>query len=263
VKVVLFCGGLGTRLREHSETIPKPLVNIGYRPILWYLMKYYAHHGHTDFVICLGYRGDLIKEFFLTYEPSHSGDFSLQQGRPTFDENGSDVQDWNIQFAETGLHSNIGMRLRAVQPYLEGEKTFLANYSDQLSDLPLPEYLDKFERSKALAGFVSVRPSQSYHLATIGDGGLVTDISSVGEGDFWINGGYLVLREEIFDYMQGDEELVEEPFHRLIDEGRLYSYKYEGFWRSMDTFKDKINFDRMWGRGERPWEIWQTPRAQR
>src|SRR5262249_33741128 len=125
VKVVLFCGGLGTRLREHSETIPKPLVNIGYRPILWYLMKYYGHHGHTDFVICLGYRGDLIKEFFLTYEPAHSGDFLLRKMRPTFDDNGSDVKDWNIQFAETGLHSNVGTRLRAVQPYLEGEETFL------------------------------------------------------------------------------------------------------------------------------------------
>ena len=263
MKVVLFCGGLGTRLREHSDTIPKPLVNIGYRPMLWYLMKYYAHHGHSDFVICLGYRGDLIKDFFLTYEPGHSGDFSLSKGKPIFEEKGTDVKDWNIQFADTGLHSNIGMRLRAVQPYLKGEKTFLANYSDQLSDLPLPEYLEKFERSKALAGFVSVRPSQSYHTATIGKRGLVTGISSVNDGDFWINGGYLVLRQQIFDYMEGDEELVEEPFHRLIDEGRLYSYKYEGFWRSMDTFKDKIGFDRMWGRGERPWEIWQKPRAKR
>ena len=263
MKVVLFCGGLGTRLREHSDTIPKPLVNIGYRPILWYLMKYYAHYGHTEFVICLGYRGDLIKDFFLTYEPAHSGDFSLRKGTAAFDDDSTDVKDWNIQFAETGLHSNIGMRLRAVQPYLEGEKAFLANYSDQLSDLPLPEYLEEFERSKAIAGFVSVRPSQSYHVATIGKGGLVTAMSSVTGGDFWINGGYLVLRREIFDHIQDGEELVEEPFHRLIDAGRLYSYKYEGFWRSMDTFKDKINFDRMWGRGERPWEIWQKPRTKR
>jgi glucose-1-phosphate cytidylyltransferase len=223
-------------------------------------MKYYAHYGHTDFIICLGYRGDLIKEFFMTYEPGHSGDFSLVKGRREYHAGGSDVHDWNIRFAETGLHSNIGMRLRAVQPYLEGEKMFLANYSDQLSDLPFTDYLDKFKRSKAVAGFVSVRPSQSYHVAKIGEGGLVTGMSAIGEGDFWINGGYLVLRQEIFDYIQGDEELVEEPFHRLIDAGLLYSYKYEGFWRSMDTFKDKIGFDRLWGRRETPWEIWRQPR---
>ena len=257
MKVVLFCGGLGTRLREHSETIPKPLVTIGNRPILWYLMKYYAHYGHTDFIICLGYRGDLIKDFFLTFEPGHSGDLTLSRGKRIVESKSSDVGDWNIRFVDTGLHSNIGARLLAVKPYLAGEETFLANYSDQLSDLPLNDYLAAFERSKATAGFVAVRPSQSYHVAAIADDGMVSGIRAVADGDFWINGGYLVLRQQIFDYMREAEELVEAPFQRLIEERRLFSYKYKGFWRSMDTFKDKIGFDRMWGRGERPWEIWQ------
>jgi glucose-1-phosphate cytidylyltransferase len=261
--VVLFCGGLGTRLREHSETIPKPLVAIGYRPILWYLMKYYAHYGHTEFIVCLGYRGDLIKEFFLSYEPGHSSDFTLERGRRVSAATTSDVADWSIRFVDTGLHSNIGARLRAVEPYLEGEEVFLANYSDQLSDLPLDAYLAEFQKSTALAGFVSVRPSQSYHVATIRDDGLVASLQPAGLGEYWINGGYLALRREVFQYMRAGEELVEEPFQRLIDAGRLYSYRYSGFWRSMDTFKDKIGFDRMWGRGERPWEVWQQPPAGR
>jgi glucose-1-phosphate cytidylyltransferase len=257
VKVVLFCGGLGTRLREHSETIPKPLVPIGYQPMLWYLMKYYAHYGHTDFIICLGYRGDLIKEFFLDYDSRHSGDLLLAKGRRAGALKSSDVPDWNIQFVETGLHSNIGMRLRAVRRYLKGEPMFLANYSDQLSDLPLPKYLDSFERSNAVAGFVSVKPSQSYHVARIAADGMVEGISAAIDHDFWINGGYLVLRNEIFDFLGEGEELVEEPFTRLIDQKRLYSYKHTGFWRSMDTFKDKIGFDRMWGRQEEPWKVWE------
>ena len=256
MKVAIFCGGLGTRLREHSDTIPKPLVNIGPQPMLWYLMKYYAYYGHTDFIICLGYRGDLIKNFFLDYDERHAGNLLLSQGKSISDSSSSDVADWNIQFVDTGLHSNIGMRLRAVQPYLEGEKIFLANYSDQLSDLPLPDYLSGFERSNAIAGFVSVQPPQSYHFATISDGGAVLGMRAADQEDLWINGGYLALRQEIFDYLHEGEELVEEPFQRLIDAGRLYSYKYTGFWRSMDTFKDKIIFDRMWGQRDEPWKTW-------
>jgi len=258
VKVVLFCGGLGTRLREHSETIPKPLVNIGHQPMLWYLMKYYAHFGHTDFIICLGYRGDLIKDFFLNYDPRHSRDFLLSGGKTAYDSTTSDVADWNIRFVDTGLHSNIGMRLRAVRPFLEGEPMFLANYSDQLSDLPLDDYLTRFERSGATAGFVAVRPSQSYHVATIAEGGNVLGIQAIGQEDFWINGGFLALRQEIFDYLEEGEDLVEEPFQRLIKAGQLYSYKYTGFWRCMDTFKDKIIFDRMWGRRAEPWKVWSS-----
>ena len=257
MKVVIFCGGLGTRLREHSDTIPKPLVNIGYRPILWHLMKYYAHHGHRDFILCLGYRGDLIKDFFRTYDPHQSGDFVMRDGGRSTTPAGSDIDDWTITFAETGLHSNIGQRLCAVRKYLGDDEMFLANYGDQLSDLPLPAYLTSFTASGAVAGFVAVRPSQSFHTAQAGPDGMVTAMGTVDSSSVWINGGYIVLRRSIFDYIQGKDELVEAPFQRLIAQRKLFAYRYEGFWKSMDTFKDKITYDRMHGQGQTPWEVWR------
>jgi len=260
MKVVIFCGGLGTRLREFSETTPKPLVTIGYRPILWHLMKYYAHYGHTRFIICLGYRGDMIKDFFLNYDRYHSTDFVLKNGKAAECSVESDVPDWTIQFAETGLHSNIGERLCAVRKYLGDDEVFLANYGDQLSNLPLDGYLDGFLASGAVAGFVSVHPSHSFHSVEAAEDGTVASLRSVAESDFWINGGYLALRREIFDYIEAGEELVEEPFQRLIAEQKLYTCKYHGFWKSMDTFKDKITYDRMNGIGDTPWEVWRQVR---
>jgi glucose-1-phosphate cytidylyltransferase len=261
MKVVIFCGGLGTRLREFSDTIPKPLVNIGYRPILWHLMKYYAHFGHKEFILCLGYRGDLIKEFFRTYDPYQSMEFVMRKGGREIDPPVSDIADWTITFAETGLHSNIGQRLAAVRQYLQDDVVFLANYGDQLSDLPLNDYIQRFLASGAIGGFVAVRPSQSFHAAEADADGRVTALRSVTEADFRINGGYMVLRRAIFDYMRPDEELVEQPFQRLISEGKLYAYPYAGFWKSMDTFKDKITYDRMNGTGDRPWEVWNPRRT--
>jgi glucose-1-phosphate cytidylyltransferase len=257
MKVVIFCGGLGTRLREHSDTIPKPLVPIGYRPILWHLMKFYAHYGHKDFILCLGYRGDLIKEYFRNYDPYQSADFVMRNGGRTLEPPGSDIDDWSITFAETGLHSNIGQRLCAARRYLGDEEVFLANYGDQLSDLPLPDYLGKFQASGAVAGFVAVRPSQSFHTARVASGGLVTAMDTVDDSDVWINGGYLVLRRAVFDYMREGDELVEAPFQRLIAQRKLFAYQYSGFWKSMDTFKDKITYDRMHGQGHTPWEVWR------
>lgn len=258
MKVVLFCGGLGTRLREHSDTIPKPLVNIGPRPIIWHLMRYYAHFGHRDFILCLGYRGDLIREFFLNYSPFTGADFTLSGGTPRLLEQTTDVPDWSITFVETGLHTNIGGRLGAVERHVSAEPMFLANYSDQLSDLPLPEYVNAFEKSGAVAGFASVRPSYSSHSASVDDSGLVTTIDPMSAADVWINGGYFVMRPEIFRHMRLGEELVEEPFRRLVTERRLYSMRYTGFWKAMDTFKDKITYDRMWGVGDTPWQVWRS-----
>jgi glucose-1-phosphate cytidylyltransferase len=257
MKVDIFCGGLGTRLREHSDTIPKPLVNIGYRPILWHLMKFYAHHGHRDFILCLGYRGDLIKDFFRNYDPYQSADFVMRQGGRAMEPPGSDIDDWSITFAETGLHSNIGQRLAAVRKYLGNDEMFLANYGDQLSDLPLPEYLAKFRASGATAGFVAVRPSQSFHTARFCADGIVERMGTVDDAEVWINGGYLALRREIFDYMEDGDELVEAPFQRLIAQRKLFAYRYTGFWKSMDTFKDKITYDRMHGQRQTPWEVWR------
>jgi glucose-1-phosphate cytidylyltransferase len=258
MKVVLFCGGLGTRLREHSETIPKPMVNIGYRPILWHLMKYYAHYGHTQFILCLGFRGDLIKQYFLNYDECLSNDFELTGGSKEVTLYGRDIEGWKITFAETGLHSNIGQRLKAVQCYLGDDATFLANYSDGLSDLPLTEYLEHFRRQDKAASFVCVRPSQSFHAVSVGDDSLVRDIRHVGDSNLWINGGFFAFKREIFDYLKEGEELVEEPFQRLIRLEQLIAYRHHGFWACMDTLKDKQTFDDMNARGDTPWALWKS-----
>jgi glucose-1-phosphate cytidylyltransferase len=262
MKVVLFCGGLGTRLREHSDTIPKPLVNVGYRPILWHLMRYYAHYGHKDFLLCLGYRGDMIREYFLRYEECMSNDFTLSEGGKRIELHGQDVQDWRITFVDTGLHSNIGQRLLRVRPFLEGEESFLANYADGLSDLPLDRMVDEFQRKRVVASFAAVRSSQSFHVVQAGADGLVESLGPMNDDALLLNGGFFALRREIFDYVHEGEELVDRPFQRLIEKRLLGCYRHLGFWQAMDTFKDKITLDRMEARGECPWMVWK-PDARR
>ena len=255
MKVVLFCGGFGTRMREHSETIPKPLVEIGYRPIIWHLMKYYAHHGHTDFILCLGYGGNLIKDYFLKYDECVSNNFVFSSGGKTIELLNSDINDWRITFVETGIHANLGQRLTAVRRYLDGDDVFLVNYSDGLTDLPLNDYLERCIAKGRSASFLSVRPSQSLHAVSSDESGNVLTIKPVPESDFWINGGFFVLRKEIFDYIGDGEELVGAPFQRLIQEKQLYTYKYRGFWASMDTYKDKLTLDALWASGNVPWVL--------
>jgi len=257
MKVVLFCGGMGTRLREYSETIPKPLVNIGNRPIMWHLMNYYAQHGFTEFILCLGYRGDLIKKYFLEYQECISNNFVLSEGGKKIELINSDIDKWKITFVDTGLHSNIGQRLKLVKPWLEGDEYFLANYSDGLSDMPLLDHIQQAKDREATASFICVRPSQSFHAVGMGSDGLVDTIEHVSGAEYWINGGFFVLRQDIFDYMEDGEELVEEPFQRLIQNKKLYANKYEGFWSAMDTFKDKKKFDTLYEHGHTPWMIWK------
>ncbi len=260
MKVVLFCGGLGTRLREHSDTIPKPLVNVGYRPLIWHLMRYYAHYGHKDFVLALGYRGDAIRDYFLNYNECMTNDFTLSEGGKRVELHSTDIHDWNITFVDTGMHSNIGQRLLRVRKYVENEPVFLANYSDGLSDLPLDAMITQFHRTNATASFAAVQSWHSFHAVEADDNGLVTALGPMRDHRFMINGGFFVLKREVFDYVREGEELVEEPFGRLIDERKLTAYRYGGFWKSMDTFKDKITFDRMEAKGECPWMVWQRPR---
>jgi glucose-1-phosphate cytidylyltransferase len=259
MKVVLFCGGLGTRLREHSDTIPKPLVNVGVRPIIWHLMRYYAHFGHKDFVLCLGYRGDLIREYFRNYDETLSNDFTLSNGGREVQLHNSDTHDWRITFVDTGLHSNIGQRLLRVRKYLAGEKAFLANYADGLSDIPLDRLIADFEAREATATFASVRSSQSFHIVKSQPDGLVDSLGPMRNDELFINGGYFAFKNEIFDYINEGEELVEKPFERLIAQRKLLTYRHSGFWGAMDTFKDKITYDRMDARGDCPWMLWKTP----
>lgn len=258
MKVVLFCGGLGTRLREHSDTIPKPLVNIGVRPILWHLMRYYAHYGHKDFILCLGYRGDLIREYFLKYNECLSNDFVLSDGGRRIELHSSDLDDWRITFVDTGLHSNIGQRLLRVRRHLDGEDEFLANYADGLTDLPLDGHIAEFRRRNVVASFIAVRTAQSFHCVHADDDGLVTSFGRIGESEFWINAGFFCFREDVFEYIEEGDELVEKPFDRLIAQRKLSVSRYDGFWQQMDTFRDKIMYDRMEGRGDCPWMVWKT-----
>lgn len=259
MKVVLFCGGFGMRIKEFSEAIPKPLVNIGYRPILWHVMKYYAHYGHKDFILCLGYKADAIKQYFLNYNECLTNDFVLADGGKQVTLLNSDIHDWRITFVDTGITSNVGQRLKLVEPYLKNEEMFLANYTDGLSDLPLPDYIDHFQRRNKLAGFVCVKPSQSFHVVTMEDGDLVSDIRHVEHSGVRMNGGFFILRNEIFRYMRPGEELVVEPFQRLIPERQLLAYNYDGFWACMDTFKEKQQLEDLYARGDAPWEVWKNP----
>jgi glucose-1-phosphate cytidylyltransferase len=256
VKVVLFCGGLGTRLREYSDTIPKPLVDIGYRPILWHVMKYYAHYGHKEFILCLGYRGNLIKDYFLNYRECDSNDFELTNGGGNIRLFNSDIKDWKITFVDTGLNANLGERLMAVRKYLGEDEIFFANYSDGLSNAPLPDYTDHMRKMKAIGCFLCVRPSQSFHAAHVSDDGMITEFRHIKHSEYRINGGFFVFKKEIFDYMKPGEELVEQPFQRLIAEKKLAAFKYDGFWAAIDTFKDKHRIDEMYAKGDRPWEVW-------
>jgi glucose-1-phosphate cytidylyltransferase len=257
MKVVLFCGGLGLRLRDYADHIPKPMVPIGHRPIFWHVMKYYAHFGYHDFILCLGYKGDLIKQYFLDYNECLSNDFVLSKGGRQLELANVDIHDWTITFADTGLRSNIGQRLQAVEKYLVDEEVFLANYSDGLTDLDLPRYLDFARQRNTVGTFVSVKPNLSYHIAKTDGDGLVTGIQEVKHSGLRINAGFFVLKKDIFSYMRPGEELVIEPFQRLIQDRQLAAYEYDGFFAAMDTFKDKQQLDDLYECGQPPWEVWR------
>ena len=259
MKVVLFCGGLGMRMRDYSQTQPKPMAMLRNRPLIWHVMRWYAHWGHKDFILCLGHRGEAIKEYFLGYDEALSNDFVLSDGGRKVELLAEDIRDWRITFVDTGLNSNIGERLRRVAPHLEGEETFLANYSDGLSDIVLPRLIDRHRQANAVATFLAVRPSHSFHVARMSDDGTVAGILDVKEADMWINGGFFVLDRRIFDHMEVGEELVLEPFQRLIERGRLAAFRYEGFWRAVDTFKDLTEMEALLSQGPGPWEAWRRP----
>lgn len=253
MKVVLFCGGLGIRLREYSDTVPKPMVPVGGEPILLHLMRYYAYFGHTEFILCLGHGGGLIERYVAdrtawTENPAHR-----RAGRG---------EDWKITLVDTGLDANVGQRLKAVQRHLEDDPVFLANYSDGLSDLPLPVYLDHFRRYETVASLACVRPSQTFHVVSLADDSRVCDIRPAAESGLWVNGGFFAFKREIFADLHEDEDLVPELFQRLVSRGQLTAYLHPGFWACMDTLKDKQAFDELCARGCPPWEVWHRTEAR-
>jgi glucose-1-phosphate cytidylyltransferase len=259
MKVVLFCGGLGMRLKETEESLPKPLVKIGYMPILWHVMKYYAHFGHKDFILCLGYKADVIKQYFLTYNECVLNDFVMTNGGHDIQLLNHDMKDWRITFVDTGMYCTVGQRLKLVRHHLEGEEMFLANYSDGLTDVPLSDLINFAQQESRIATFLCVKPNLTYHFVTMSDHGRVTEISDIRGSNIRINGGFYVFRQGIFDYIKNGEELVPGPLQRLTDDNQLSAFTYDGFWAGMDTFKDKQQLEDMHARGEAPWEVWKQP----
>ncbi len=244
------------RIREYSENIPKPMVPIGYRPILWHVMKYYAHYGHKDFILCLGYKADVIKRYFLEYDECVTNDFVLSGGGKKIELLNQDIQDWRITFVDTGLTSNIGQRFKAVEKLLDNEDLFLANYTDGLADLPLPDVIAMLKDSGKIASFVSVMPKASFHFIESDKNGIVRSIEHIRKSGARINGGFFVFRHDIFKYIKDGEELVEEPFRRLIAEEQLINYKHDGYWACMDTYKERQELEDLYSRGNAPWSLW-------
>lgn len=255
MKVVLFCGGLGTRIREYSETIPKPMIPVGHQPILWHVMQYYSYFGHTDFVLCLGYKANVVKDFFLSYRPQSYADCVVSGYGSKVELLGQQEKDWCVSLIDTGIWRNIGERLWAVRDHVKDEDIFLANYSDGLCDANLNEMIDLFKKSGKLAAFLTIRPPLTYHLVDMDGSGAVRGMRTWDRADFWINGGYFLLRPQIFEYMRDGEELVVEPFQRLAEANQLMAFRHEGFWRSMDTLKDRQVLEDMVEQGDMPWRL--------
>jgi len=255
MKVVLFCGGLGMRIREYSESIPKPMIPVGNQPILWHIMNYYSQYGHSDFVLCLGYKSNIIKEFFLNYRPHAFADCVVSGFGTTVELLSEPKPDWRVTLIDTGIWRNIGERLWAVRDQVKDEEIFLANYSDGLTDVDLDHMIERFKRSGKIACFLAVRPPLTYHLADIDADGQVREFRTSDRSEIWINGGYFLFRREIFDYMRQGEELVTNPFQRLIEAGLLSAHKYEGFWRTMDTLRDRQILEDMIEQGKMPWRV--------
>lgn len=233
MKVVLFAGGRGLRMRDGAADVPKPLSVLAGRPLMWHVMSWYAAHGHTDFVVCVGYRGDdVVRVMSQHREPG-----------------------WSIDFVDTGLDTPIGQRLAAVRRLVRDEPMFLANYADLLTDAPLPDMIESFESSGATASLLVVRPQASFHLVDLQEDGLVQRVGPVTDAPMWQNGGFFVMRPGIFDVIGPGEDLVDEPFARLASAGRLHAYRWEGFWAPLDTQKDRQRLQDLHLSGQQPWVV--------
>lgn len=257
MKVVLFCGGYGLRMRDGVTDLPKPMHPVGPRPLLWHVMRYYAHFGHKDFVLCLGYGAHHIKDFFLNYSETASNDFILSGGGVEL--LSSDIQDWTITFVHTGLNSPIGERLRRVRKFVQDEEVFLANYADVLTDAPLNDMIDRFKASDAVAALLAVPPQSAFHCVDVDDDDRVNSITTLQEMPLWENGGYFVFRQEIFDYVPENGDLVTDACVRLAKERRLLAYRYRGFWQPADTAKERTALEAAYQSGTRPWMLWEAP----
>jgi glucose-1-phosphate cytidylyltransferase len=257
MKVVLFCGGLGMRMRADDQSLPKPMTPIGSRPVLWHVMRYYAHFGHKDFVLCLGYGAQAVKDYFLNYRETTSNDFVLRQGGDDIKMLSTDISEWSISFIDTGIDTAIGERLRRVRSYLDGDEIFLANYGDVLTDAPMNDFIEAFRKTDAVGQFLAVKPQDSFHVVDIQGESTVTGLTAVADMAMRINGGYFVLRQGIFDYLHEGEDLVMDACIRAAKAGRLRAVQYDGYWAPMDTLKERSALEDQYRRGTSPWALWQ------
>ena len=255
MKVVIFCGGFGVRMGEETRRIPKPMIDIGGRPILWHIMSYYSSWGYDEFILCLGYKGEEIKRYFLSYNGALLNDFVL--GR---DANGMklellsrDLEEWRITFVDTGINSTIGERLKAIAPHIGDDPMFLATYGDGLTDAPLPQMIDSFHESGKTAMLLLVKPQFNAHLVAAAADGTVLAVEEMRESQIRINGGFFVFKREILDLIQPGDELVEETFSQLIARRELVAFPYEGFFGPMDTIKDRQRLEGLHESGQAPW----------
>ncbi|MBD7979428.1 sugar phosphate nucleotidyltransferase [Oerskovia merdavium] len=256
MKVVLFCGGLGMRMRSGTDSLPKPMMPIGSRPVLWHIMRYYAHFGHTEFILCLGYGARAVKDYFLNYQETHSNDFVLSKGGQEIELLSSDISDWRITFVDTGMDTAIGERLRRVRRYLDDDEVFLANYGDVLTDAPMDQIVDDFLTTDAVGTLLAVDPQDSFHVVKIDPTGNLTGIEPVADMEMRINGGFFVLRQGIFDYLSEGEDLVMDGCVRAAKDGRFRAVRYDGFWAPMDTLKERSHLEELYRTGESPWAVW-------
>jgi len=258
MKVVVLCGGLGTRLREETEFRPKPMVEIGGRPILWHIMKMYAHYGMREFILCLGYRGNMIKDYFLNYEAMNN-DFRISLGRQSHIEfmDAHQEQDFTVTLADTGLETMTGGRLQCVERYLNDEDTFLLTYGDGLSDVNIGE-LVKFHRSHGrLATVTSVPPISRFGVIETDAHGQVQRFREKPQANGLISAGFFVLNRRIFDYLSGPQCILErEPLERLASEGQLMAYRHNGFFFAMDTYREYQYLNELWASEKTPWKVW-------
>ena len=257
MKVVLFCGGLGMRMRADNQSLPKPMMPIGSRPVLWHVMRYYAHFGAREFVLCLGYGAEAVKDYFLDYRETASNDFVLTKGGEHVDMLNTDISNWTITFIDTGMDTAIGERLRRVRPYLEGDEMFLANYGDILTDAPQNRLIEEFVDTGAVAQFLAVRPQDSFHVVHLEPDGHVSGLEPVATMSMRINGGYFVLRQGIFDYLEEGDDLVMDGCVRAARDRRLRAVPYDGFWAPMDTLKERAALEESYRSGISPWALWR------
>jgi glucose-1-phosphate cytidylyltransferase len=254
VKAVILAGGLGTRLREETEYKPKPMVRIGSQPILWHIMKLYAHHGVKDFVICTGYRGEVIKDFFLNYE-AYLGDFTIELGGDNpRNLHTKSPEDWRVTVAETGAETMTGGRVKRVGPYLDD--TFCVTYGDGLADVDIGAAIDFHRSHGRLATMTCAQPPSRFGIVEINGGGEVTHFREKPRGDDWVNAGFFVFNRAVLDVIEGDGTSLEaEPLQRLAKEGELMAYRHSGFWQPMDTYREVQLLNELWASGSAPWAV--------